>query len=78
MRTTLNITITVESNVDDGYDLRDSVAAAFLGVKQTWLSETDDTRIEFQIVKVEIADVGLYEFTPTQNISDGGNDSPLG
>jgi len=66
MRTTFKITVTVESNVKDCYDLRDSVASALIGMKQTWLSETDDTEIQFQIVEVAMPKAGHYEFTPTR------------
>jgi hypothetical protein len=65
MKTTLEIKLTVESNVEDCYDLRDSVAAVLLGLKQTTLSETDDREIQFQILEVTMPEAGHYEFTPS-------------
>lgn len=66
MKTTLRFAITVESNVPDGYDLRDSIAGAIIGLKQTWISDTDDvSEIRFQIVEVDMPEAGLYQFTPS-------------
>lgn len=66
MRTTLNIKVTVDSNVRDCYELRDSVAAAFLGIKQVVLCDKDDveTEVRFQVVEVDMPRAGHYMFTP--------------
>jgi hypothetical protein len=65
MKTTLEIKLTVESNVEDCYDLRDSVAAALLGMRQTTLSEIDDREIWFRILQVTMPGAGRYELTPS-------------
>jgi len=71
MKSTFKVAITVDSNVKDCYDLRDSVAAALISMNQVWLSETDDTKIEFQIVEVVMPKAGHYDFTPSRRGSLG-------
>lgn len=64
MKTTLELKLTVESNVADCYDLRDSVAAALLGLRQTTVSEIDDKEISFRILQVTMPGAGRYQLTP--------------